>query len=185
MSIGNTDCGVHSKYAKDCFVAMNTPVRYIRERHAAVRTKDFVFNQLIPYIGNKRKLLWLISQALDRTEKSASPSLLDLFAGSGVVSRLAKTLGYRVIANDWEAYSRVINSCYIGCNTVPAFAELGGYDKTIEALNARLPRVDWVTEHLCPRDDVHYDVKVDRMFYMRKNGMRLDAIRLAILEWRK
>ncbi len=84
---------------------------YIRGRHSAVRTTDFVFNQLIPYIGNKRKLLDLIAQSLKHTTKSEVPTFLDIFAGSGVVARLAKTLGYRVIANDWEPYAKAINGC--------------------------------------------------------------------------
>ena len=54
----------------------------------------------------------------------------------------------------------------------------------IDALNALPPVAGWVTEHLCPRDDVHYDVERDRMFYMRKNGMRIDAIREQIAAWK-
>ena len=156
---------------------------YVRRRHAAVRTTDFVFNQLIPYIGNKRKLLDLIAQALTHTTKSETPTFLDIFAGSGVVARLAKTLGYSVLANDWEPYAKVINSCYITNNVPPEFAQLGGYEQALATLNSLSPRVDWITEHLCPRDDEKYDIEVDRMFYMRKNGMRIDAIRHQILEW--
>lgn len=157
---------------------------YIRGRHSAVRTTDFVFNQLIPYIGNKRKLLDLIAQSLKHTTKSEVPTFLDIFAGSGVVARLAKTLGYRVIANDWEPYAKAINGCYIENNTPPEFKALGGYNKALAKLNSLPPRVDWITEHLCPRDDDKYDIAVDRMFYMRKNGMRIDAIRQQIFEWR-
>lgn len=158
---------------------------YLRRRHAAVRTTDFVYNQLIPYIGNKRKLLDLIAQALGHTDATPGvPTFLDLFAGSGVVSRLAKTLGYRVIANDWEPYTKAINGCYLVHNTPPPFGAFGGYEEAIRLLNGLPPRVDWITEHLCPRDDEHYDVEVDRMFYMRKNGMRIDAIRHQIMDWR-
>lgn len=156
---------------------------YRRRCHAAARTTDFVFSQLIPYIGNKRRLLDLIVRGLRHTTPSATPTFLDLFAGSGVVSRLAKTLGYRVIANDWEPYARAINGCHIATNAAPACAGLGGYAQAIATLNALPPRIDWVTEHLCPRDDEHYDVGVDRLFYMRKNGMRIDAIRQQIWEW--
>ncbi len=163
---------------------MIAAITYVRKRHAAARTPDFVFNQLIPYLGNKRKLLDLISHALTRADKPGHSVFLDMFAGSGVVSRLAKTLGYRVISNDWEPYSRVINSCYIGCNNPPPFACFGGYDAAIRRLNALPPGEDWVTEHLCPRDDANYDIGVDRMFYMRKNGMRIDAIRNEISQWR-
>lgn len=159
-------------------------INYQRKKHAASQTSVFVFNQLIPYIGNKRKLLDLIQQALDRTGEIKSKTFVDLFAGSGVVSRLAKTLGYRVIANDWEPYTKPLNTCYLACNRPPRFTALGGYEKAIAHLNNLSPRVDWITEHLCPRDDKYYDVEKDRMFYMRKNGMRIDAIRHQILEWR-
>src|SRR5688500_18856922 len=75
--------------------------------HAAVRTSDYVFSQLIPYIGNKRKLLHLIGQALDFTGVRDG-TFVDLFTGSTVVARWAKKRGLRVIANDWEPYSHQI-----------------------------------------------------------------------------
>ncbi|OFX18197.1 MAG: DNA methyltransferase [Armatimonadetes bacterium RBG_16_58_9] len=157
---------------------------YDRTRHAAARTDDYVFNQLIPYIGNKRKLLDMIGRALRHTGARPGSTFLDVFAGTGVVSRLAKSLGYRVIANDWEPYTKAINTCYIACNSEPAFTSLGGYQAAIDYLNNLPPRIDWVTKHLCPRDDVNYDTDVDRMFYMRKNGVRIDAIRHQIEQWR-
>ncbi len=157
---------------------------YDRTRHAAAHTKDYLFGQLIPYIGNKRKLLDLIGRALRHTDTETGGTLLDMFAGSGVVSRFAKTLGYRVIANDWEPYAKAINTCYIACNSEPPFTALGGYQAAIDLLNNLPPRVDWVTEHLCPRNDVNYDVAIDRMFYMRKNGVRIDAIRHQIKQWK-
>ena len=163
---------------------MKHNIIYERKKHASVRTTDFVFNQLIPYIGNKRKLLDLIQEALRCTGEVKGKIFVDLFAGSGVVARLAKTLGYRVIANDWEPYTLPINTTYIACNRSPAFRRVGGYEKALAYLNALPGRVDWVTEHLCPRDDRDYDVKKDRMFYMRKNGKRIDAIRYQIAEWR-
>jgi adenine-specific DNA-methyltransferase len=158
---------------------------YDRKRHAAARTSEFLFNQLIPYIGNKRKLLRLIHEAVEQTAVRAGATFVDFFAGSGVVSRWAKLLGYRVIANDWEPYARVINQCYIACNGPPSLAALGGYEQVINHLNRLPPRVGWVTEHLCPRDDVQFDVGRDRMFYMRKNGMRIDAIREQIAAWKE
>lgn len=156
---------------------------YDRKRHAAVRTSEYLFNQLIPYIGNKRKLLKLIDEAIRRTSRRKG-TFVDFFAGSGVVSRWAKMLGYRVVANDWEPYARTINHCYIACNRPPDFAALGGYQQAIAGLNDLQGRVGWVAEHLCPRDDEHYDIRRDRMFYMRKNGMKIDAIRQQIAQWK-
>ncbi len=157
---------------------------YDRTQHAAAHTEDFGFNQLIPYLGNKRKLLPLIEQAVDHTDIRPGGTFVDLFAGSGVVSRWAKQRCFRVIANDWEPYTQPINTAAIACNRAPAFDALGGYEHALAHLNA-LPGLEgWVTRHLCPRDDDNCDPTADRMFYMRRNGMRIDAIREQILQWR-
>ncbi|MBI2058519.1 MAG: DNA adenine methylase [Nitrospirae bacterium] len=158
---------------------------YDPTRHAAARTDDYVFNQLIPYIGSKRKLLDLIQEAVGYVPVRHGETFLDLFAGSGVVSRFAKQLGFRVIANDWEPYTKPINTTYVACNQVPKFKRLRGYAAALEELNSLRPKKGWVTGHLCPRSDEKYDVSADRMFYMRKNGVRIDAIRSAIQEWRE
>ena len=66
-----------------------------------MRTDAYLFSQLIPYIGNKRKLLPMIAEAIGATGLS-SGLFVDLFSGSTVVARLAKHLDFQVIANDWE-----------------------------------------------------------------------------------
>lgn len=151
-------------------------MEYDRRRHAARATSHFIFNQLIPYIGNKRKLLPLIDRAIEASGLKPGQDFVDLFSGSGVVARMAKERGFRVIANDWEPYSEQINRAYIGCNAAPDF---GGksYADMIDGLNALPPVEGWVTEHLCPDDDDHYVIGRDRLFFMRKNGMRIDAVR--------
>lgn len=161
------------------------PFRYDRTDHAAVSTTDYVFHQLIPYIGNKRKLLSLIAQSIKATNAPTPATFLDLFAGSGVVSRMAKQMGFRVLANDWEPYSQAINRCYIANNTPPPFNTLGGYERAIQTLNDLPGREDWVTRHLCPTSDTDYDINSDRLFYTRANGMRIDAMRVQIEEWRQ
>lgn len=158
--------------------------QYQKDSHAAAWTQDYVFQQLIPYIGNKRKLLGLLQQSIEYTEVDpAKATFLDLFAGSGVVARMAKRLGFRVIANDWEPYAFDINACHVGCNRAPEFRELGGYESALAWLNSLEPREDWITRHLCPDDDIEFDVSRDRMFYTRANGMRMDAMRDQIELW--
>lgn len=156
---------------------------YETKDHAAAHTDEFVFHQLIPYIGNKRKLLTLIQQAIRKTDVCSSAVFLDVFAGSGVVSRMVKEIGFRVIANDWEPYSVEINRCYIECSRPPDFPNLGGYENAIHILNELPPSEDWVTTHLCPPNDADFDTLRDRMFYTRANGMRIDAMRSQIETW--
>lgn len=158
--------------------------QYQRDSHAAAWTQDYVFQQLIPYIGNKRKLLGLLQQAIEYTGVAPERGVfLDVFAGSGVVARMAKRLGYQVIVNDWEPYAYEINNCFVGANHAPEFRVFGGYEQALTILNALPPVEGWITRHLCPDDDVFYDVGRDRMFYTRANGMRLDAIREEIEDW--
>lgn len=157
---------------------------YGKDNHAAYHTSDYVFAQLIPYIGNKRKLLPLIGAALRlRGVAAAGATFLDLFAGSGVVSRMAKRSGFRVISSDWEPYAEAINRCFIECNTAPAFAALGGYENATDFLNRLAPREGWITRHLCPADDTDFDISRERMFYTHANGLRLDAMREQIESW--
>lgn len=158
-------------------------MRYDRRRHSARHTDEYVFHQLLPYLGNKRHLLELIGAALDSTGLSAGSTFVDAFAGSGVVSRYAKQRGLRVVSNDWEPYAQVLNTAAIACEGPPDCTALGGYEAALTQLND-LPGVDgWVTRHLCPADDDAPDPTCERMFYRRATGRRLDAIRARIAEW--
>ena len=40
-----------------------------------------------------------------------------------------------------------------------------------------------MTRHLCPSHDTYFDTQVDRMFFTRENGLRLDAMREQIETW--
>ena len=182
-------------------------VQYKARDHAAVRTQEYLYNQLFPYIGNKRKLLPLIWEAIQRCHPkrvkqpkdlitlgdssvasllqndNGIPLFVDFFSGSGVVSRLAKKLGFRVIANDWEPYSFFYNHAYIEQNKYPKFKELGGIKKTYEYLNSLEGIHGYISEYYCPWNDKKPDTKKERMFYTHKNGMKIDALREKIQEW--
>ena len=162
----------------------NTPDSRLHHprRHAAARTKDYVFSQLIPYIGNKRKLLHLIAEAVAFT-KCRKGTFVDLFTGSTVVARWAKKAGFRVIANDWEPYSYEIARGTVALNAPPALAALGGLQCVIDRLNGLEPRRGYVARHLCPNDDDHPDTRRERMFFTQANGRRIDAIREQIDAW--
>ncbi|MCL5105478.1 MAG: DNA adenine methylase [Armatimonadetes bacterium] len=144
----------------------------------------YLTDQLIPYIGNKRKLLPLVHEAVRKTGLSGG-TFFDVFSGSGVVARLAKLLGFRVIANDWEPYSEIINKAYIAANAAPEFRALGGLENAIALLNNLSGVRGYIASHYCPADDERYDVDTERMFYTQQNGRRIDAMRERISEWRE
>jgi adenine-specific DNA-methyltransferase len=150
--------------------------------HAAARTGEYLYCQLIPYIGNKRKLLPLIAEAVAQTGVVRG-TYVDLFTGSTVVARLAKSVGLRVVANDWEPYAHAIASGTVAVNRVPRFEALCGAERVYAELND-LPGVDgYVTQHLCPADDSRPDPDRERLFFTRANGRRIDAVRERIAEW--
>lgn len=150
--------------------------------HASSRTNEYLYNQLIPYIGNKRKLLWLIDRAVKETG-TASGFFVDFFAGSGVVARYAKQFGFSVLANDWEPYAAIINRCYTGCSILPSFRALGGPDRVFDLLNRLPPQEGYITRTLCPIDDQNLRLERDRLFFTHSNGMRIDSIREQVSEW--
>lgn len=153
--------------------------------------KDYVEKNLIAYLGNKRKLLPLLEKgiqefSLDFTHKN---KFLDLFAGTGVVSRLAKSLGFEVHCNDWEYYSYVINSAFIGLDSSilqTGFLHLNGIDETLKQLNniKEIPIEDrYISEYYCPNDDETADPDHERLFYTKANGLKIDGIRAQIARW--
>lgn len=160
------------------------PVRYDRRHHSARHTDQYVFHQLLPYLGNKRHLLDVIGEALDATGlRPEQSTFVDAFAGSGVVSRFAKQRGFAVVSNDWEPYAQALNTAAIACEAPPECPALGGYEAALEHLNDLPGQDGWVTRHLCPADDDAPDPGCERMFYRRATGRRLDAIRARIGEW--
>ncbi len=159
-------------------------MRYTANQHSARYTEDYVFHQLIPYIGNKRKLLGLVNRAVAATGLvPAQSTFLDAFSGSTVVARYAKQLGFAVTANDWEPYAEALAQCFVELNHAPTFFGTRSYQEILHELNTLPPIAGWITTHLCPANDEHYDTARDRMFYLRSNGMRFDAIRERIAQW--
>ena len=76
----------------------------------------YLTDQIITYIGNKRSLLPFISEAVKSVKKELSKekiSILDMFAGSGIVSRMIKSHSSILMSNDLETYSRVSSECYL------------------------------------------------------------------------
>ena len=74
---------------------------------------DYLKDQIITYIGNKRKILPFIERSLNQIGIK-DYTFLDLFSGSGIVSRLAKVHGAKkIIANDLEYYSMVLNRVFL------------------------------------------------------------------------
>lgn len=154
--------------------------------------QEYLTKQIIAYIGNKRKLLSLIYRALESTglEIKAGLKFFDVFAGSGVVSRFAKSLNFEVYSNDWEYYSYIINSAYIGINK-KELAELFGSEENFSNLLDKINTLplpaeteQYAAKYYAPKelDYKKADYKTERLFYTRQNALAIDKIRNYIEE---
>ncbi len=120
---------------------------------------------MIKYLGSKRTLVPAI---VDRVKSCAdSGTVLDLFSGTSRVGHALKAQGYRVIANDHNAYAHTLGLCYVQADREDVEADAS---KLIEEFN-RLPgSAGYFTHTFCERS----------RFIQPFNGERIDAIREAI-----
>ena len=142
----------------------------------------FLSEQLITYIGNKRALLPLIGRGIEAVlQRTGSDKLriFDAFAGSGVVSRYLKQYSSVLYSNDLEAYSRILNTCYLSNHGSVNTGQL-------QHLHARLlqeaeahPTAGLLAELYAPADDQNIQAG-ERVFYTRRNAVFLDTLRRAI-----
>ena len=147
-------------------------------------SKDYLTKQIITYIGNKRELLNEIeSEVLFVCDKLQKSSLvcLDLFSGSGVVSRFLKQYSSLIIANDLEAYSKVINECFLSNSDE---FDLLTFKKYLNEINEKIeqgPIDGIIRRNYSPKNDKDITVE-DRVFYTNNNATYIDSFRYYIDE---
>jgi adenine-specific DNA-methyltransferase len=117
---------------------------------------------VIKYIGSKRALIPALLDVFAAVAPAGS--VADLFSGTSRVGHALKGRGYRVIANDHNAYAATLARCYVQAD----LEEHGrAAAKLVEELNALPGRPGYFTEVFCERS----------RFFQPKNGARVDAIR--------
>jgi adenine-specific DNA-methyltransferase len=143
---------------------------------------EFLKEQLITYIGNKRALLQFIGDGVQSVQKKLRKKKLktfDVFSGSGIVARYFKQFSDLLIVNDLEKYSAVINECYLSNEDELDINHLRKYyDKIItEADNKAIKGI--ISELYSPQDDKNIR-KGERVFYTSRNALYIDTIRQLI-----
>jgi len=97
------------------------------------------------YIGSKYKLSsWIKESIRDVVKKIDDKTFCDLFAGTGIVGRAFKKDVKKVIANDIEYYSYVLNKNYIQNHTL-----LSRGDELIDELNSLKPKEGFIYKNYC------------------------------------
>jgi adenine-specific DNA-methyltransferase len=141
---------------------------------------QYLTNQLITCIGNKRGLLVHIGRAVATVKERLGKSrlrILDGFAGSGVVSRFFKQHASLLVSNDLEKFAAVAGRCFLRNR---GSVNLAALRDTVAELNQQVEsdqfRPGFIEELYAPKDDNAITLQ-DRVFYTRRNGRRLDNYR--------
>lgn len=121
---------------------------------------------MIKYIGSKRTLVPAILGAIGVHAPSAR-AVLDLFSGTSRVGHALKHAGYRVLANDHNAYAATLARCYVQADAEEVLSDA---EKLVREFNALPGCPGYFTETFCEQS----------RFFQPKNGERIDAIREAI-----
>ncbi len=155
---------------------------------------EFLQSQLITYIGNKRALLDFIGDGVKIVQSRLGKeklNCLDVFAGSGIVSRYLKQFASSVTVNDLENYSCIINRCYLANKSSVDFDRLHQlYTDVVKSINARVLELEkhgdlksagFISELYSPLD-MNNILQSERCFYTPYNAAYIDVARQLIEE---
>jgi adenine-specific DNA-methyltransferase len=128
----------------------------------------------VNYIGSKYKLSDFISSSVKSIvgEDLSDKIFCDLFAGTGVVGRNFKKEVKKVISNDMEFYSYVLNKNYIENHE---FLDNEIYIKELNETNG---------EEGFIFNEYSENGKANRLYFSEHNGKKIDAIRTKIELWK-
>ena len=145
--------------------------------------ENYLSDQLITYLGNKRSLLGFIEQAVNIVKAELNQEKLvvvDLFSGSGIVSRYLKKHSSKLITNDIEPYCKTINTCYLSNSSE---IDLSFVDDAINKINHEVDikgyREGFIQKLYSPDND--NDIQLgERVFFTSRNAKYIDTVRQLI-----
>ena len=153
---------------------------------------EFLQNQLITYIGNKRALLDFIGGGVREVQARLGKShisCLDVFAGSGIVSRYLKQFSSALTVNDLENYSQIINRCYLTNKSEIDIESLKAqHEMLIKKIDSKMAALErkgdfksagFISELYAPENENQIE-KGERCFYTPYNAAYLDVARQLI-----
>lgn len=153
---------------------------------------QYLTEQLITYIGNKRSLLPFIKQGVEIVQKELNKEFLhcfDVFSGSGIVSRFLKSCASSITTNDLETYAKIISSCYLSNKSSINFDELEKiHSELVKSTTNEISTCElnntcpgFVSELYAPKDEDNVQFG-ERCFYTPYNAKYIDIIRQKITD---
>lgn len=129
------------------------------------------------YIGSKLKLSSWIQEEVKKVvgDDLSQKIFCDMFAGTGIVGRTFKKDVKKVISNDLEHYSFVLNKNYIENHE-----HIVDKEKYIDELN-KLPLIEngFIYQNYCMGSGSQ------RQYFSDENGKKIDTIRTKIQQWQE
>lgn len=153
---------------------------------------QYLTEQLITYIGNKRSLLPFIKQGVEIVQKELNKEFLhcfDVFSGSGIVSRFLKSYASSITTNDLETYAKIISSCYLSNKSSINFDELEKiHSELVKSTTNEISTYElnnscpgFVSELYAPKDEDNVQFG-ERCFYTPYNAKYIDIMRQKITD---
>ena len=153
---------------------------------------QYLTEQLITYIGNKRSLLPFIKQGVEIVQKELNKEFLhcfDVFSGSGIVSRFLKSYASSITTNDLETYAKIISSCYLSNKSSINFDELEKiHSELVKSTTNEISTCElndscpgFVSELYAPKDEDNVQFG-ERCFYTPYNAKYIDIMRQKIAD---
>lgn len=133
----------------------------------------------IRYIGSKTRI---VREILDLAGGPQGESrFVDLFSGTGAVTRAAAQLGWPILASDHLVCAATLTAAQIMPSSKVKFEHFGGYSKALEQLSNSLPVEGFISRQYSPLSKTH--AGVERRYFTVENASRIDGIRDTIRRW--
>lgn len=132
----------------------------------------------IRYIGSKSRI---VSEILNIIGEPKSRLFIDVFAGTGIVSREASKIGWSIHANDYLHSATTLNIANFLSKEDVSFKHLGGYSKAVAILNSIEPIKGYFYQEYSP--SIESRSGHERRYFTNDNAMKIDAIRVQIENW--
>lgn len=144
-----------------------------------MENKEYLTNQIITYLGNKRSFLDTLNDIINDIKNELGQDKVrigDLFSGSGIVARSFKQHAKLLITNDMEYYSWLLNECYLADPTEEELIDIQKWHKYIVD-NIDLTKTDGFIYDLYSPKDINNIKNGERCFYTPRNARYLDSAR--------
>ena len=140
--------------------------------------ENSIQDQLITYLGNKRKLVSYIEDEIKLITKVLNKpklNILEPFCGSTSVSRMLKMYSNHLVVNDLETFCTTLAKCYLATPTPEEYETI---QKNIKFLNRnKFSKVapSFIRKHYAPADDSNIQPH-ERAYYTQKNAHIIDTL---------